>query len=116
MIINQAIRQMFGFIYEPGATLGRRIVGGNECAASAKKKRAWPTASTYDRRFIGATAMIVTGLDHYRTTRRLLITTSWYITLFSSVLYERLVISHSSTSHVIALGGGNRVVNGAHRV
>lgn len=38
MIINRAIRQMFGFIYEPGATLGRRIVGGNECAASATRK------------------------------------------------------------------------------
>lgn len=82
MIINRAIRQMFGFIYE-GATLGRQIVGENECAASATRKKKGEKehdqqygTSTYDRRFIGATAMIVTGLDHYHTTRRLLITTS----------------------------------------
>jgi len=40
MIINRAIRQMFGFIYEPGATLGRQIVGENECTASATRKKA----------------------------------------------------------------------------
>jgi len=39
MIINRAIRQMFGFIYEPGATLGRQIVVGNECVVSQREKK-----------------------------------------------------------------------------
>lgn len=119
---------MFGFIYVSGGGGGGEI--RNRCRArraasrGAKKnrererKRNAPTArrcaSTYTTRFIGAAAMILTVLHHYPHYAAAFnyCQLIHYASPFRLVVCdERLVISHSSASHVIALGdGGNRVI------